>query len=97
MRAADDAARPGAPVAPAADEPHLTFEMLLADTLHAMTEHEEAASAEPDEVERLRDHALASLRAAGQSPLTRPFHHSYLTPIGTPVQPSRPARLDVRS
>jgi hypothetical protein len=71
--------------------------MLLADTLHEMAAHEDAPPVEPDAVDRLRDHALLTLRAAGAGSIVQPFHHAYLTPTGTPSQPSRPSRLDVRS
>ncbi len=76
-------------------EPHLTFETLLADTLHEMQVDEERAADAPDSAARLCDDAVAALRAAGTTPLSRPFHHAYLTPIGTPTLPSRPTRLDV--
>ncbi len=76
-------------------EPHLTFQTLLADTLHEMAVDEEGVGAQPDAVSTLCDDAVAALRAAGTTPLTRPFHHAYLTPMGTPTLPSRPTRLDV--
>jgi len=76
-------------------EPHLTFQTLLADTLHEMAVDEEGIGSEPDAVSTLCDDAVAALRAAGTTPLSRPFHHAYLTPIGTPTLPSRPTRLDV--
>lgn len=85
-----------APPARPEGEPHLSFGVLLADTLHEMAVHEDAPAAEADDVERLRDRTLLALRAGGASPLTHPFHHAYLTPTGTPAQPSRPSRLDVR-
>ncbi len=78
-------------------EPHLTFETLLTDTLHEMAADEAGVEAEPDAVTLLSDEAVATMRAEGTAPLARPFHHSYLTPIGTPTFPSRPSRLDVRS
>ncbi len=77
-------------------EPHLTFESLLADTLHEMDAHEQSAAPEPDPISTLCDDAVAALRAAGTGSLSTPFHHAYLTPTGTPALPSRPARLDVR-
>lgn len=95
MPAADDRSPP-APLARPEGEPHLTFGVLLADTLHEMAVHDDAPAADPDEVERLRDQTLSALRAVGGSPLAHPFHHAYLTPTGTPAQPSRPSRLDVR-
>jgi len=76
-------------------EPHLTFQTLLADTLHEMAVHDEAVQAEPDAISTLFDDTVAALRAAGTAPLHRPFHHAYLTPLGTPALPSRPTRLDV--
>jgi hypothetical protein len=78
-------------------EPHLTFETLLTDTLHEMAADETSIASEPDAVSLLCDDAVAAMRADGAAPLARPFHHSYLTPIGTPTFPSRPSRLDVRS
>ncbi len=89
-----------APVIPSRPEgePHLTFDALLADTLHEMAVHDDVAPpAEPDPVATLCDDAMAALRTAGSTPpLIRPFHHAYLTPAGTPAFPSRPTRLDVR-
>jgi hypothetical protein len=78
-------------------EPHLTFETLLTDTLQEMAADEESVEVPPDAVTSLCDDAVAAMRAEGTAPLARPFHHSYLTPIGTPTFPSRPSRLDVRS
>lgn len=95
MPVADD--RAGAPpLLRSEGEPHLTFSVLLADTLHEMAAHDDSPAAEPDEVERLRDRTVSALRAVGASPIGHPFHHAYLTPNGTPAQPSRPSRLDVR-
>jgi hypothetical protein len=91
-----DADAPHAPPPREAAEPHLTFEMLLADTLHEMTVHEDAPPPEPDAVDRLRDEALQALRLHGDT-LGRPRLHAYLTPTGMPALPSHPARLDVRS
>jgi hypothetical protein len=91
-----DPRRPAAPVE--GTPPHLTFEMLLADTLYEMAAHDEALPQAPDAVAELRDHAVQTLRrTAGPESMVRPFHHAYLTPTGTPSQPSRPSRLDVRS
>lgn len=81
---------------PSADAPHLTFEMLLADTLHEMAVHEDAPPPAPDALELLRDEALLALRMRGGS-LDRPRFHAYLTPTGMPALPSHPARLDIRS
>jgi hypothetical protein len=86
----------GVPVARPEGEPHLTFGMLLDDTLHEMAVHEDAPASEPDAVDHLRDRTVSALRAVGASPVVHPFHHAYLTPTGTPSQPSRPSRLDVR-
>jgi len=96
MPDADDRPAAGVPSVRPEGEPHLTFGVLLADTLHEMAVHEDAPAVEPDAVERLRDRTLLALRAGGASPLAHPFHHAYLTPTGTPAQPSRPSRLDVR-
>jgi Zn-dependent protease len=95
MPAADDRLTAG-PLARPEGEPHLTFGVLLADTLHEMAVHEDTTAADPDDVERLRDRTLSAMRAFGGTPLAHPFHHAYLTPTGTPAQPSRPSRLDVR-
>ncbi len=97
MPAAEDTVRPAVPPARPEGEPHLTFEMLLADTLHEMAVHEDAPEAAPDAVDRLRDHALSALRLDGGAPSVRPFHHAYLTPAANAVVPSHPPRLDVRS
>ena len=78
-------------------EPHLTFEVLLADTLQEMDAHEHADGAVPDETARLGQDVVAALRAEGVPPLVRPFFHSYLTPISTPALSALPGRLDVRS
>ncbi|HMS01824.1 MAG TPA: hypothetical protein PKE51_02570 [Gemmatimonadaceae bacterium] len=77
--------------------PHLTFDLLLADTLHEMAAHDEAPPAEPDAVDRLRDEALVALRTRGAAGLGRPFHHAYRRPLGSSVPPFHPPRLDVRS
>jgi hypothetical protein len=96
MPVADQPPTTGAPPARPEGEPYLTFGVLLADTLHEMAVHEEAPVAVPDGVEQLRDRTMLALRAFGSSPIAQPFHHAYLTPTGTPAQPSRPSRLDVR-
>jgi hypothetical protein len=97
--ASERAAMPRAAMPPARPEgePHLTFEMLLADTLHEMAVHEDEPAAAPDAVDRLRDHTLSALRLDGSAPSVRPFHHAYLTPAASAVVPSHPPRLDVRS
>lgn len=98
--AAEVAARAHAVSGPAArpeGEPHLTFEILLADTLHEMTVDEEAGEPSADALSVLCDDTIAAMRASGSAQLVRPFHHSYLTPVATPVFPSRLSRLDVRS
>lgn len=92
MRGADERARADEP----AEAPHLTFEMLLADTLHEMAVHEDAPPAAPDALERLRDDALQALRVRGGA-FERPRFHAYLTPSGMPALPSHPARLDLKS
>jgi hypothetical protein len=60
-----------------------------------MAVDEATVEPEPDAVSTLCEDAVAALRAAGAAPLSQPFHHAYLTPIGTPTLPSRPTRLDV--
>ncbi len=95
MRDAETAGPPAIPARPEG-EPHLTFDALLADTLHEMAAHDDAALQEPDAISLLCDDAVAALRAAGNGSLSTPFHHAYLTPAGVPALPSRPARLDVR-
>lgn len=95
MRDAETSGSPGIPARPEG-EPHLTFDTLLADTLHEMAAHEDTALQEPDAVSVLCDDAVAALRAAGNGSLSTPFHHAYLTPAGVPALPSRHARLDVR-
>ncbi len=93
-----DQVRSGAaPIAPRPEgEPHLTFGTLLADTLYEMAAHESDTPVDPDAVTVLCDDAVAALRAAGDAPLVRPFHHAYLTPAAVPALPSRPTRLDIR-
>lgn len=95
MRDAEAAAAPVISARPEG-EPHLTFDALLADTLHEMAAHDDAALKAPDAISLLCDDAVAALRAAGNGSLSTPFHHAYLTPAGVPALPSRPARLDVR-
>lgn len=95
MRDAERSVAAAAIAARPEGEPHLTFETLLADTLHEMVADEERVEVAADEVATLCDDAVAALRAAGSTPLTRPFHHAYLTPMGTPTLPSRPTRVDV--
>jgi hypothetical protein len=70
--------------------------VLLSDTLHEMAVHEETQVTVPDDVERLRDRTMLALRTFGSPPIAQPFHHAYRTPTGTPAQPSRLSRLDVR-
>jgi hypothetical protein len=79
-------------------EPHLTFEILLADTLHEMTQDESRPLPLADEATELCDDAVASFRTSGTPPLVRPFHHAYLTPMHSPaIAIPHPPRLDVRS
>lgn len=75
--------------------PHLTFDMLLADTLHEMAAHETLAPGEPDAIDRLRDEALLTLRTRGPD-AGRPFHAAY-RPLASQSAPVHPPRLDVRS
>jgi hypothetical protein len=98
MRAADgrrDASSP-ADVGSAGSGPHLTFEMLLADTLHEMAAHEAAEPGAPDAVDRLRDEALVVLRTGRAAGGGRPLHRAYRRPVASAAEPPPTSRLDVR-
>lgn len=77
-------------------EPHLTFHALLADTLYEMHADETESPRVADPSAALGDEALAALRSAG-TPIVRPFHHAYLTPISSPALEERHPTLDIRS